>query len=198
MLNIDKLHFQGPALLVKTRRNGPAAPCLVWNDSSPNADKVDLVRFHVATKLACFFYISQSAAALSPLVFSPLVLSPLFSKATKKFYTVNALYQCQFIQLLSPFLTRPLFSLYLATQYFWIRWTTNHFLCISSLWQALKALTNDSLIQRKTVGGEGEADKNNRLPQLWGAYQLALLQERENSDSKMGKKNQNDQFEDAC
>lgn len=114
MLNIDKLHFQGPALLVKTRRNGPAAPCLVWNDSSPNADKVDLVRFHVATKLACFFfYISQSAAALSPLVFSPLVVSPLFSKATKKFYTVNALYQCQFIQLLSPFLTRPLFFLFI-------------------------------------------------------------------------------------
>lgn len=38
------------------------------------------------------------------------------------------------------------------------------------------------------MGGEGEADKNNRLPQLWGAYQLALLQERENSDSKMGEK----------
>lgn len=60
-------------------------------------------------------------------------------------------------------------SLYLATQFFWIRQTTHGILCISSFWQALKALTNDSLIQRKTEGGEGEADKNNGLPQLWGA-----------------------------
>lgn len=50
-------------------------------------------------------------------------------------------------------------SLYLATQFFWIRQTTHGILCIGSSWQALKALTNDSLIQRKTEGGEGEADK---------------------------------------
>lgn len=60
-------------------------------------------------------------------------------------------------------------SLCLASQFFWIRQTTHGILCISSFWQALKALTNDSLIQRKTEGGEGEADKNNGLPQLWGA-----------------------------
>ena len=50
-------------------------------------------------------------------------------------------------------------SLYLATQFFWIRQTTHGILCIGSSWQALKALTNDSLIQRKTEGGEGETDK---------------------------------------
>lgn len=44
--------------------------------------------------------------------------------------------------------------------------TTHGILCISSSWQALKALTNYSLIQKKTEGGEGEADKNNGLAQL--------------------------------
>lgn len=43
-----------------------------------------------------------------------------------------------------------------ASQFFRIRQTANCALCIASLWQALKALTNDSLIRRKAGGVEGE------------------------------------------
>lgn len=51
-----------------------------------------------------------------------------------------------------------------------IRQTTNGALCLGSFWQPLKTLTNDSLIQRKTLGGEGETGKNNGLPWPRGAY----------------------------
>lgn len=43
-----------------------------------------------------------------------------------------------------------------ASQFFRIRQTANCELCIASPWQALKALTNDSLIRRKAGGVEGE------------------------------------------
>lgn len=99
----------------------------------------------------------------------PPDIPTLSSRAAKKFSTVKVLRPTTN---LAVFLSVPqLFFFFpsLASQFFWIRQTTNRALCISSFWQALKVLTNDSLIQRKTGGGEGETDKNNRLPQPWGA-----------------------------
>lgn len=98
-----------------------------------------------------------------------LIFRPCLAEPRKKFSTVKVL---RLTTNLAVFLLVPqLFFSFpsLASQFFWIRQTTNRALCISSFWQALKVLTNDSLIQRKTGGGEGETDKNNRLPQPWGA-----------------------------
>lgn len=124
-----------------------------------------LQNFHFATEACLFFVITNAPQRFCRhLIFRPCLAEPRKNSRLLKYFA-----QQPILLFSSRSHNFFFFPPSLASQFFRIRQTTNRALCISSFWQALKVLTNDSLIQRKTGGGEGETDKNNRLPQPWGA-----------------------------